>query len=221
MITIKVDTKACQAMLTKAAKQLPFAYATAINATAKDAAAAANASMSSVFNRASSFTQRGVYVPTLATKASLTATVGIRPIQQQYLGLEILGGTRTPAATALVLPGSGPTPLPRGAVKRFAAQAQADQARRAAVQAGQRKRGKTTSANYGVFQLSGHGIRPGDVGGYFQRLPGHKVKRLIAFEPSATYRPKFNFVRQVTQTVNSTFAANFQRALTRALETAK
>jgi hypothetical protein len=226
-IKITIDSRATRAALGKLANQIPFAMAQAINATAKQAAADANAAMPSIFNRANAFTRQAVGTPSLATKGSLSATVAIKPLQAQYLGLEILGGTRTPAGNtrlpsqALVLPGQGTAPLPSGLIKRLAAQAQADQARRQAVAAGMRKRGKLTGANAGVFKLSGHGIRPSDVGGFFRRLPNHKVQRLVAFEPSAQYKPKFQFERQVTQTVNSTFAANFDRALARALTTAK
>lgn len=222
-----MDTKAAQAALLKLAKQVPFAVATALNATAKQAAADANAAIPSVFNRANRFTQMAIGTPALATKANLFATIAIKPLQAQYLGLEIFGGTRTPAnntrmpSQALVLPGSGSAPLASGAVKRFAAQAQADKARRQAVAAGTRKRGKLTSANAGVFKLSGHGIRPGDVGGFFRRLPNHRVIRLVAFEPTANYRPKFNFNKLVVASVNSTFGANFDRALARAVATAK
>lgn len=218
---IKIDSKATIEMLKKVAKQLPFAAATALNETARKAAADVNAAMPQTFAHTNAFTRQAVGALDLATKSDLSATVGIKPLQAQYLGLEIYGGERTPTSTALVLPGHGPDPLPRGFVKRLAAQAAADQARRQAVAAGTRKRGKLTGSNTGVFRLSGHGIRPGDQGGFFRRLPNHRITRLIAFEPSAEYQPKFDFEAQVRKSVDTNLTSNFQKRLAKALATAR
>jgi hypothetical protein len=226
MLKISVDTRQVQAALTKAAKQLPYAMAQAINATARQAAADVNKAMPSTFAHANRFTQMAVGTPTLATKASLSATVAIKPLQAQYLGLEIAGGTRTPASNtrsqsqALVLPGKGTAPLAYGAVKRIAQQAAADRARRQAVAAGTRRRGKLTGSDAGVFEMSGHGPF-GGAGGFFRRLPGHHITRLISFEATASYKPKFDFKGQVLASVMGNFPGAFERELAKALATAR
>lgn len=230
MISMKitVDTRKLTAALDDLARrQIPFATATALNATAKLAATQANTAMANTFTRANAFTRNAVTAPRelAATKTTLSATVALRPIQAKYLGLEIEGGTRTPASNtrsssqALVLPGRGPAPLQAGAVKRIAAQAAADRARRAAVQAGTRKARKG-AADTGVFMMSGHGPSDG-VGGFFRRLPGHHLVRLVAFEATAQYRPKFDFKAQILSTVAGNFERLIEQQLARAIATAK
>jgi hypothetical protein len=227
MLKITVDTKSITKQLDDIAKkQVRFATSVALNTTAKQAAADANEAMPSVFTHANPFTRMAVGVPQFATKANLSAMVGIKPKQAQYLGTEITGGTRTPAlntrllSQALVLPGKGAAPLGSGAVKRIAQQAAADKARRAAVAAGTRKRGKLTGADAGVFSMSGRAPW-GDVGGFFRRLPGHHLTRLIAFEASAQYPAKFDFKKQVMDSVARTFRGAFEKALARALASAR
>lgn len=225
MITIKIDTKKAEAALAKAAKQIPFAVATAVNTTARQAARDVNSAMPSVFQHTNPFTRMATGVPTLATKASLTAIVAIKPLQAKYLGLEIFGGTRTSAnntrlaSSALVLPGKGSNPLPTGFLARISQQAAAEVARRQQIAAGMKKRRKGSN-NSGVFKMSGKGP-VGGPGGFFRRLPDHHLVRLVSFEASAHYRAKFNFVAAVETSVNRNFRKNLEDAIAKALATAR
>ena len=224
-ITVKVDTRLADNLLRQLAKQLPYAAARALNATAKKAAAEANAAMPSVFQHASKFTQSAVGVPTFATKTDLFAMVAIKPLQAKYLSLEITGGKRTPASntrvqsSALVLPGKGTAPLPSGFLGRLSQQAAAEVARRQQIAAGIKKRRKG-SANRGIFKMSGRGP-VGGPGGFFRRLPDHHLTRLISFEPSANYRPKLDFHGAVRTSVSRNLGPIFARELANALRTAK
>lgn len=225
---IRIDTRPVEKMLSDVARrQLPFAMSTSLNLTAKLASTEANSRFDAIFARVTAFTKRSVFAPPeqRATKDKLSAVVAIRPIQAKYLGLEILGGIRTPAnntrvqSTAFVVPGKGNTPLRPGAVKRIAAQAAADRSRRAAVMAGQR-RATALAATTGVFLMSGRGPLGGP-GGFFRRTPGHHLTRLIAFESVAHYRPKYRFRTQVLGTVMGNFDRIFSEQMAKALATAK
>jgi hypothetical protein len=235
-LAIKVDTRQIQKYLkTEAPKQVAFATAMGLNATAKQAVQDANQSAARIFTRANAFTRNAVFVlpGQMATKASQRVTIGLRPQQEKYLQFEILGGTRTGAdntriqARALVLPGSGKDPLKPGFLARLTNQAKAEAARRVAVNAAKGmpkikgvRRPKLVAANTGVFKMSGRGPAGGP-GGFFQRLPGHKLRRLIAFDPKATYNPKWDFYGVVTASVGRNFNRNFEAAMVKALATAR
>ena len=195
-LQISLDNKKALLLLDKVARQMPFATAQALNRTAKLAAAEANAAMPSIFQHANRFTQMAVTAPSdmLAKKNSLTATVTLKPLQAKYLGLEIIGGMRTPMlntrlpSQALVLPGSGTTPLRSGAIKRLAQQAAADQARQTGCDGRSTQAPQGISSDTGVFKMSGHGPF-GGAGGFFRRLPGHHLTRLVSFESSRPTSP--------------------------------
>ncbi len=226
-MTIKttVDTKRATDMLAKVQKQLPYAMRRAVNETAKQAAADVNRAMPSIFTHANAFTRTAATVSAFATKSDPFAIAGIKRLQGNYLGLEILGGTRTPAAntrvqsSALVLPGKGSAPLPSGFIKRLSAQAGAEASRRQQIAAGAQKRRKNAS-NAGVFKMSGRGP-VGGPGGFFRRLPDHRLLRLVSFEASAQYTPKFDFFGVVKTSVDRNLKANLERALAQALATAR
>lgn len=225
--TIRINTKGATTALAKVAKQIPFAVAQAVNATARRAAADANAAMPSVFEHANRFTQMAVGVPLLATKSSLTAVVAIKPLQGKYLGLEVLGGTRTPAdntriaSSALVLPGNGPDPLPAGRIKLLTQQIQTAATQRQAIAAGTRK-ARRGNGSRGVFKMSGRDpFGDGGAGGIWRRLPGHRVTRLVSFEATARYKPKWDFNGQIEKSVTQSFQQIFAAAIERAMRTAK
>jgi hypothetical protein len=224
-IRVTVSTKAADDMLKRLQRQLPFAKAKALTATARQAASDVNRSMPSVFQHANTFTQNSVGVSAFATKSSPFAIVSIKPLQSRYLWFETFGGVRTPssntrvASQALVLPGTGQNPLPSGFLKRLSAQAAAEVARRQQIAAGTKKRRKNAS-NSGVFKMSGKGP-VGGPGGFFRRLPDHHLLRLVSFEASAQYTPKFDFYGAVNTSVKRNLKANLERALAQALATAR
>ena len=224
-ITIKADTRAIRKQLEDVArKQVPRVIADALNATAQQAARDVNAAMPQVFTKATPFTRNAVAAPASlkATPDRMMAVVMIKDLQAKYLWLEAMGGTRTPAdgSRALVMPGTaarlnGYGNLPKGYVAQLARQSQLVQRARQTVVKGKggrrTKRGQTHDK--GVFELNNAGIGGQGPGGFFRRLPGGHVTRLIAFEDAAKYQPKFPFEKLVTDSVQRTFKQNLDKAI--------
>jgi hypothetical protein len=98
-ISIKIDASDVARTLSAFAKQIPYATALAMTATAKDAVEDLKAEMRRVFDRPNNFTMNAFYAKP-ARKTDLTATVmarewapGGRPASK-YLAPEIEGGAR-------------------------------------------------------------------------------------------------------------------------------
>lgn len=84
-------------------RQLPYATARELTATAQAARREVERGIPSTFDRPTPFTQNSVTIRS-ATKTVLRSEVYVRPIQAKYLGLQEKGGTRRPKRTALVNP---------------------------------------------------------------------------------------------------------------------
>ena len=226
-----------RALIDLARDQVPFAAARALNDCAKAAAAEVNREMPEVFDRPTPFTDRAAGVAARATKGSLAAEVTLRPIQAEYLLHEEVGGTRTPAentrkkAKALLLPGRQ-TPrdqfgnIPAGTLSRIKRDlTKTAEAARQERQGG-RSKGKRARSNAvpqrdrGVFYVpkAGHAQL---AGGFYQRLPGHRITRLTVFEPETHYTPRLGYHARVEQTVRSTWPTAFQKRLAEAMASRK
>lgn len=106
MITIKasVDTSQISKDLQQLIKkQLPFATAKALTATAQKIQAAERKAMPSVFDRPKPFTVNAISI-TPANKQNLTATVYIKPIAEAYLEPYEFGGNNKLNSKALLKP---------------------------------------------------------------------------------------------------------------------
>ena len=172
--------------------------------------------MQKVFGHLVGFTKQGVGIEA-ARKDTLRSRVFIKPLQAQYLGLEIQGGTRTPSnntrivSRALTLPGVGARlgkagSLPRGYVAKLA-------------QMAAEKRGPKKGTT--VVKFTGAGPDGRGPGGFFLRLPNHHIQRLISFEASTQYKAKFGFEPAVLAVVAANFGGVFAKALSEAVGTAK
>lgn len=178
-------------------RQMPFALATALTATARDVEKNVNKRIERGFDRPTAFTKRAVFVKP-ATKSRFEASVGIKDRQAAYLGIQETGGTRTPQGRALVLPSAARVNrygnIPRGAVARALSRAD-------------------------TFSGTVRGVS-----GIWQRVRsrgGPKLKLLYAYEPSASYTPRFNFAGTAAKTAEARFETQFWRAFARAVETAR
>lgn len=195
---ISISVKSNMAALTRdldriAREQIPFATARALTQTAKDAAADITTELPRVFDRPTPFTLRGVgFLP--ANKINLTAAVFIKDVQAEYLGIQISGGTRFPKGKALFIPVDVPLNaygnIPRNKIKQLLAR-------------------KDT------FSGTLHGI-----GGIWQRTRAGGVRLMIAWKPTAKYKPRFPMYGLVQRTVDRRFNTNFEASMTRALATA-
>ena len=96
---VKVDAGRTVATLAGVARQLPFAVAGAINDVAFKVQRAERDAMSAVFKHPRPFTAKSVFVEK-ATRASLAATIYVRPEVAKYLLPFEIGGSH-------VLPGTG------------------------------------------------------------------------------------------------------------------
>ena len=233
-------TRMERALVAVARDQVPFAASRALNDCAKAAAIAVNGAMQGVFDHPTPFTERAAGIAARATKVSLAAEVTLRPIQAEYLLHEEVGGTRTPAentrkkAKALLLPGRG-IPLdrygniPAGTIARIKRDlAKSAEAAEAARQHRQEERSKGKRArssavpqrDRGVFYVpkAGHGQL---VGGFYQRLPGHRLARLTEFKTETHYAPRLSYQARVEQAARVTWPSAFQKRLAEAVATRK
>ena len=175
-------------------KQVPFAAAKAITATAKSVARVASAEIDHVFDRPVSFTQKSIGI-TWATKQSLTAKIFVKDIQAKYLALQVAGGTRRPAKRALLVPGKAAQlnaygNLPRGAVKKLLARRD-------------------------VFSGT-----VGGVAGIWQRV-GRGVRLLVLYEAKAEYRKRFPFAEIAQREIERSLMPNLRAALREAIASAQ
>tara|TARA_R110002020_G_scaffold474099_2_gene704512 strand:- start:14545 stop:15165 length:621 start_codon:yes stop_codon:yes gene_type:complete len=184
-------------------RQLPFAMMLALNDTAADVKDAEERDLEKTFDRPTPFTKRGVYVKR-ASKSTLTATVGMKPVQAQYLKLHASGGIRLPKRRALVI-GAGLRRnkygnLPKGAMKR--AEAKGD-----TFVAG--KRGGGSQLAPGLYQR-GKGARGRG-----------KIKLLVSFEPRAQYKKRLEFQPVALRRARGVYEAHLVRRLKQSQATAR
>jgi hypothetical protein len=194
-VNIRSDVWKLKDQLDDLAKtQIPFATARALTTLATLAKAEVITALPQRFDRPTPFTMRGPAI-TVATKASQRATVYIKPIQAAYLALQETGGERTPPKTALVVPVqitlNAYGNIPKGQLARL--------------------KGKGN-----VFVANVNGI-----GGFWQRLPGDKLKLLVRFTPEAQYKPRFGYHLLVANVVTRNRTAVLRAALANALKSAR
>lgn len=181
-----------------ATSQLPFVVSKALNATAVMAKAAVQKHFQDVLDRPTPFTQNAVTIR-YATKNNLTAFVLVKDKQAAYLKRQEAGGVRTPTNTS----GSGQ----KSYLMPLKANIDLNQYGNLP-----RNITKSLKGRKDVFAgtVNGHG-------GFFQRLPDGKLKMLIAFETTSTYKPVLGFKETVNKVAESTLNRNFKEAWATAL----
>ena len=242
VVSVKTDVFRMAATLHDMSRQqFPFAVAGALNDAARTSASTIDADIAAgrIFSKATPFTRNAVVAPPSlgARKNDLTAVVTVRPLQSQYLLHEQIGGTRTPAentrkpaAQALVMPGrilklNAYSNIPNGTLRRLlsslttAASGETADRHAAKVADGKRVRDVATR-DRGVFYVGPAGFGK-LTGGIYQRLPGHRIGKLISFRPSTNYRPRFDFSNRVARVARDTFMAKIGPRLAAAVASAK
>lgn len=174
-------------------RQIPFAAAKALTQTAKDVQRAVTDQLPTIFDRPTPFTQRGIGM-TWATKANLTSRVFIKDVQAGYLRMQVTGGVEKPKKVALVVP-SGIDLNSYGNIPR--------------------NKIKALLNRKDVFSGRVRGV-----GGIWQRVNG-RLKLLVAYEPTATYRKRFPFGAIASQTIERRILPNFRAALAAAIGSAR
>lgn len=198
MISFDHNIRAFERQLSGLAqRQLPFATSLALNDTADTIKRNAERSLDRDLDRPTPFTKRGLMV-LRSSRRRLEATVLFKDRQASYLAWQEEGGTRRPLRRAI--------PVPVGVrLNRY----------------GNMTRGRVRAllARRDVFS----GNPTGRAGGIYQRTGkgGRKLRLLVAWEGSATYRPRLNFRRSAERTAVHYFPIALDRAMRRALATAR
>lgn len=179
-----------------ALRQLPFALSLALNATAEDVKRNADKALARRLDRPTRFTLRAFRV-LRSTKRRLASAVFAMDRQAAYLVWAERGGERKPTGKAIVVPVGMRTNahgnIPRGGVKG-------------------------ALAKPGVFSgRAGKRRAPG----IYERKPTGGLRLLIAYTPRAGYRPRLRFGEDAAKTARARMPVHFERAMRRALETAK
>jgi hypothetical protein len=197
MFKTEVNTAALDRALSDAARnQLPFATARALTTTGRGAAEVEKSRMSTLLDRPTPFTLRGIYAYG-ATKARPVAEVGIKRIQAQYLGRLASGGTRRADGE--------PIPVPVGArLNKYGNIPKRSTAR--------------MLARADVFEGTVKGIS-----GIWQRprSRGGQLKLLVRYEQSVDYSAMYNFQEIALEHVRRNFPQELANSLRQALATAR
>jgi hypothetical protein len=212
-------------------RQMPFAVAMALNDTALAAKGDVVDALPTTFDRPTDFTLKAIGT-SRASKSKLQATVFVKDKQAKYLYHEEVGGTRTGAenatkpSSALVLPSKIPLNafgnIPFKALAKLVAEA--DKLRDLTPQQIRRRKAYgpgRAKRDIGIFYIRGAGPNGKGPGGFFKRLPGHQLQRLISFAPSASYRPRFGFSARITVMAPEAFRTAFRKRLAEAIAAAK
>ena len=198
-INITSDIKAAEKALGALKKQIPFAASVGINNTLKDIRKVEQAAIARELDKPTRSTVRGIRYKG-STKRNLVGAVFIIPHIDKYLRYQIHGGKRKPRSRVEALPAQiklnryGNIPGRRqGKLRKLAA------------------RKNTFSATIG------------GVAGLWQRAgsKGRRLKLLVAYEQHTQYKPKFRFYHHAEKTVVRRWPRNFNRAISRALKTAR
>ncbi len=103
MIEVRGDWKKLEAQLGEFARQVPFALATALTATAKDAQQTLKDELPKHFTMRSKWTQKGIRIQR-ADKRTLTAKVGSR---EDYMARQAKGGNKKARGKEVAVPAIG------------------------------------------------------------------------------------------------------------------
>lgn len=175
-------------------QEAPFATARAITVTAEDAVEAVEKHIEDVFERPTPFTKRAVGLKR-ASKARPIATVYIKRIQAQYLGIQATGGQRRPRRRFLLDPVGARLNkagnIPRKALDRMLAKPD-------------------------HFLATIKGVR-----GVWRRYKSGRIKLMIALDEVQSYRRRFYFERTVETVVARRLRRNFGREMGKAIAQAR
>ena len=180
-------------------KQVPFAASVAMNETVTKIQQVEQAAMSRELDRPRPATIKGIRVAR-SNKRNLRAAVFVIPAIDRFIRYQVVGGTRLPENKAVSVP----------------------------VQIRLNKYGNISGRRQG--KLAKLLARPDTfsgtikgVSGIYQRVGRGKrfLKLLVAYEDSVTYRPRFHFYDHADRTARRVWARTFNRAIRRAIRTAR
>lgn len=222
MITVKIEGELA-AFTANMEKQVKFAAAKALTRTAQAVQRAIPAELDKALDRPTEFTKRGTYMSP-AKRDNLVAVVGFKDKQARYMRYQVEGGTRSPTARGIKLPGNVVLDqhgnIPRGLIAKLIAAAQSGK-----YGAGVKKRlginGKGNApANLSLFYGQPKN-RPDLPVGIYRRIGSGIVPVVVFSQKPAKYQPRFKFKELAERVVRDTFAKEFDAALDDAMRTAR
>lgn len=224
-VDLKVDMKAFRReMRATVGRQLPFATAQALTATAGRAGLGWQAEIAEKFDRPTPFTVKSVAVIG-ARKSNLTATVFVKDIAAQYLMPYVDGGRHFLGRKAAILAPKNTTLNAYGNLPRS----------RIATLKGRRDiyigpiRTRSGELVNGVWQRlatgksAGPRIKGAARPARHSTTPGSpaRLKLLIRFSDPLEVRTRLDFYGRAERAVDAFLVAEFDKALKKALETAR
>lgn len=211
------------------AKQVAFATAVALTRTAQVIKDAMPGEMRKTLDRPTQFTTGGMFLRK-ANKNNLEAVVGFKDLQAGYMRYQIEGGVRQAGRAGIKLPGNIELNafgnIPKGLISRLKAAAQRGDLsgairKRLGVDGNRRKGASPIQLFYGKPQGKGWEKAPM---GIWRRVPGTpgKLIPVIVFEDTpARYTKRFDFHGIAKRIVDREWNAQFARALSEAMRSAK
>lgn len=248
-IDIRADVKAAMRALDSVQKkQIPFAASKAINEVMKTSAPAVQAEMKRVFDRPTPWTLNSYRVLKWANKHNLTGVVGFKDVGYaggpggkassaagSYLQPHMEGGARGAkglesllrrrgllSAGEFVVPSSYVPRdrygnVSRGTIQKILANLGALTDAYSNTPKGGARGGKKKSEYF----FTRRGIRGARLTAIWQRRASSAMPVFIVVSGAPTYRRVFDHVKVVQREVNRRFAAEFEKAMAFALQTAK
>lgn len=221
---VSVDIKgmdALKAKLSGMGKQVAYAASQALNATGKAIAEAMPAEIERAIDKPTNFTKKGVRVLKYANKGNLETTVGFMAAQAKYMEYQIAGGTRQPGKAGLKLPAAIKLNeygnIPRGVIAQLVAVARKEQGLKKAT-----SRKVKVSAKLDLFY--GDPKDPSGKNwprGIYKIANGALIPLIIFPQVAARYKPRFDFKGKAKAIIDREWPAQFDKALTEAIRTAK
>lgn len=184
-------------------EQVPFAIAQTLNALATDTANAISVQMDQYFDRPTTFT-KNAYISKRGFKGKYASKRNFEAIlipgekQAKYLQFQIAGGTRLPKKTAILVP------TRKAGLNRYGNISRANQEKIAEGSAPFIKLGRRDGKTPGVYKRRGKRIEP-----------------FAFYVDQADYRPLLPVSKIVTGIVKNRLQKQFEKALARALQTAR
>lgn len=238
MLTVKIEglDELKRKLNDMGSKQLPYAAARAITATAKSVEKKLQADMAGAFKSASPYVKRSTF-STVATKTNLSATVGLKDQKPAggtapavLLKEHFTGGRRgnKPFEKAIVSLGAMPSgyrAVP-GAGMKLDAYGNPNRkdigemlgALRRGTQVWKGRGKKVELVGYFVVPVGARGHLSA---GIYKRVARGALRAMFIFVKQANYRKVLDFDRSARQVIAAEFQPNFDKAFTEAMQTAR
>jgi hypothetical protein len=229
MIKIVVDTRSTLRHLEKQQKQVRYAAAVAITKTGKAVEKQLQTEMQQQFDRPTPWVAKGTFTRP-ATKANLTAVVGMKDRQALYTKEHFISGRRGMKPYEVVLRGLGVLPdsyrtVPGAGLKLDARGNPSRAQLREIIGSLKSRMGRFGKRGKSTYLVGYFVIQPGDAShlapGIWRRVNNRAITPVLIFVSAATYRKRLDLKRLAQQVVAKEFRVIFAAEFNKALSTAR